>query len=65
MTSANQSLWRLFAEVVLRLPIVHPRGKDSDGEGQGRLWMKIDDEDIKESGGAGLSRCVIFEHRLP
>ena len=45
MATVDQPLWRLFAEIVLRLPIVHPRGKDSDDKGRGRLWKLIDDND--------------------
>ncbi len=60
MTSAEQPLWRLFAEIVLRLPIVHPRGKDSDGNGRGRLWKKITDEEV--DGNAGPSRYVYCSH---
>eukprot|EP00804_Cyclotella_cryptica_P025900 CCRYP_002734-RB/>CCRYP_002734-RB protein AED:0.09 eAED:0.09 QI:174/1/1/1/0.66/0.5/4/1386/2251 len=38
MTMPEQPLWRLFSEVVLRLPISHPKSKDSHGEGRARLW---------------------------
>ncbi|KAL7487577.1 hypothetical protein ACHAW6_013161 [Cyclotella cf. meneghiniana] len=38
MTIPEQPLWRLFSEVVLRLPISHPKSKDSQGEGRARLW---------------------------
>lgn len=34
----EQPLWRLFAEVVYRLPICHPKSRDSHGEGRARLW---------------------------
>jgi len=40
MASPDQSLSRLFAEIILRLPIVHPRGKDGDGRGRARLWRE-------------------------
>jgi len=41
MASPSQPLWRLFAEIVVRLPINHPRGKDFDGKGRARLWKKV------------------------
>lgn len=56
MSSPTQPLWRLFAEIVLRLPIVHPRGKDSDGKGRGRLWKNIEDEDLMDNRGKSVSR---------
>ena len=46
MATADQPVWRLFAEIFLRFPIVHPRGKDSDDKGRARLWKIIDDKDI-------------------
>jgi hypothetical protein len=42
MAMPNQSLWRLFAEIILRLPVNHPSGHDSEGNGRGRLWVHID-----------------------
>ncbi len=30
---------------------MHPRGKDSDGNGRGRLWKKITDEEVDENAG--------------
>jgi hypothetical protein len=44
MASPQQSLSRLFAEIVLRLPIVHARGKDEDGRGRARLWKEINED---------------------
>jgi hypothetical protein len=41
MAMPSQSLWRAFAEIVLRLPIIHPSGHDSEGKGRGRLWVHI------------------------
>ncbi|KAL9185341.1 hypothetical protein ACHAXT_003118 [Thalassiosira profunda] len=38
MAMPDQPLWRLFAEIVVRLPISHPKGHDSQGEGRARLW---------------------------
>jgi len=50
MATSDQPLWRLFAEIVLRLPIVHPRGKDSKGKGCARLWKKVEEKtDQKEN----------------
>ena len=51
MASLQQPLWRLFAEVILRLPIVHPREKDTDDRGRGRLWKDVDDEGHDDTGG--------------
>lgn len=42
MAMPNQSLWRLFAEIILRLPVNHPSGHDSEGNGRGRLWVHIE-----------------------
>ena len=44
MIVPEQKFWRLFAEIVLRLPVVHPRGKDSSGKGRARLWKRVDKE---------------------
>ena len=44
MASPEQSLSRLFAEIILRLPIVHPRGKAEDGKGKARLWKEIKED---------------------
>ena len=38
MCKPNQPLWRLLAEIVIRLPICHSRARDQDGEGRARLW---------------------------
>ena len=48
MTIPDQPLWRLFSEIVARLPVVHPRGKDSQGIGRGRLWKKMNTNDCNE-----------------
>mmetsp|Transcript_4534 Transcript_4534/g.8730 ORF Transcript_4534/g.8730 Transcript_4534/m.8730 type:complete len:1257 (+) Transcript_4534:163-3933(+) len=42
MAGRDQSLWRLLAEIILRLPVIHPSGHDSEGKGRGRLWVHID-----------------------
>lgn len=62
MATPKQPLWRLFAEIVLRLPIVHPRGKDSVGKGHGRLWKTIDDEDLSSEDDEAPSRYVVGCH---
>ena len=50
MVVPEQKFWRLFAEIVLRLPIVHPRGKDATtGKGRARLWKRISEEEKKVS----------------
>ena len=41
MVTVDQPLWSMFAEIILRLPIVHPRGKTSTGKGRARLWKRI------------------------
>jgi hypothetical protein len=57
MVVPEQKFWRLFAEIVLRLPIVHPRGKDSTGKGRARLWKRVDKEIVKTNGSqSGKSR---------
>ncbi|KAL7541199.1 hypothetical protein ACHAXR_010719 [Thalassiosira sp. AJA248-18] len=38
MTMPDQPLWRLFAEIVVRLPIGNSKARDSQGEGRARLW---------------------------
>jgi ubiquitin C-terminal hydrolase len=38
MAMPDQPLWRLFAEIVVRLPISHTKARDSHGEGRTRLW---------------------------
>ena len=38
MAMPEQPLWRLFAEIVVRLPIHHAKARDSHGEGKVRLW---------------------------
>lgn len=40
MVSSTQLLWRLFSEIIVRLPIVHQRGKNAKGRGCARLWKK-------------------------
>ena len=38
MAMADQPLWRLFAEIVARLPIILSKSPDSNCEGRARLW---------------------------
>jgi len=38
MAMLDQPLWRLFAEIIVRLPIIHSKARDSHGEGRVRLW---------------------------
>lgn len=38
MAMPDQPLWRFFSELVVRLPIVHSKARDSHGEGRARLW---------------------------
>ncbi len=47
MAVPEQPVWRLFAEIVLRLPIVHPRGKNSKGRGCARLWRRMKQEEFQ------------------
>jgi len=38
MATSDQPLWRLFSEIVVRLPISHSKARDAQGEGRARLW---------------------------
>jgi len=38
MVMPNQPLWRVFSEIVVRLPISHSKARDSQGIGRARLW---------------------------
>mmetsp|Transcript_7994 Transcript_7994/g.11305 ORF Transcript_7994/g.11305 Transcript_7994/m.11305 type:complete len:1763 (+) Transcript_7994:2183-7471(+) len=49
MTMPDQPLWRLFAEIVLRLPVHYGRAKDNSGYGKARLWKRIDPATLKDS----------------
>jgi hypothetical protein len=42
MVTPDQPFWRFFAEIILRLPVNHPRARDSAGKGKARLWRKVD-----------------------
>ena len=56
MVTAEQPLWRMFAEIVLRLPIVHPRGKNAKGKGYARLWRRVEQEEVKPKSSIGVTR---------
>jgi hypothetical protein len=56
MVTSQQPFWRLFAEIVLRLPIIHPRGKNSKGKGCARLWKKIEKEEVTDKKTSGVTR---------
>lgn len=56
MVAPKQKLWRLFAEIVLRLPVIHPRGKTSKGAGCARLWKKLKPEEFQSMGSSGATR---------
>ena len=63
MATPDQPLWRIFAEIILRLPVIHPWGKDLSGKGRGRLWHRIEnEEDLSKSG--MLQRAATFELQL-
>ena len=38
MCTPSQPLWRLLAEIIIRLPICHSKARDQNGEGRVRLW---------------------------
>ena len=40
MACPNQPLWRLFAEIIVRLPVRNLKSYGSDGRGRARLWKK-------------------------
>jgi hypothetical protein len=42
MASPDQPLWRLYAEIVVRLPFHVYRAFGSDGRGKARFWKRID-----------------------
>ena len=48
MVEHDQPFWRLFAEIILRLPITHQRGKNLKGKGCARLWKKIQPKEGKK-----------------
>ena len=42
MATPDQPLWRLVGEIVVRLPVHHPKAKDASGLGRARLWKDYD-----------------------
>lgn len=42
MATPDQPLWRLYAEIIVRLPIANAKAVDKDGRGQARLWRQIE-----------------------
>jgi ubiquitin C-terminal hydrolase len=49
MATPDQPLWRLYAEILVRLPIQNQRAVGSDARGRGRLWKTLDAGTSKES----------------
>lgn len=41
MCTPKQPLWRLFSEILERLPMHYPHSRDSNGRGRARLWKRI------------------------
>jgi len=48
MACPEQPLWRLFAEIVVRLPLRSLKAYGSDGRGKARLWKKNQPTGIKD-----------------
>lgn len=48
MASPDQPLWRLYAEIIMRLPFHLYRAYGSDGRGKVRLWKRIDPSGPKD-----------------
>ena len=42
MATPDQPLWRLYSEIIVRLPIHNSKAMDKDGRGQARLWRNIE-----------------------
>ena len=42
MATPDQPLWRLYAEIIVRLPIQNAKAMDKDGRGEARLWRRIE-----------------------
>jgi ubiquitin C-terminal hydrolase len=42
MATPDQPLWRLYSEVIVRLPIQNSKAMDRDGRGQARLWRNVE-----------------------
>jgi hypothetical protein len=48
MATPDQRLSRLYAEIIVRLPIHNAKAMDKDGRGQARLWREIEPVDPKD-----------------
>jgi ubiquitin C-terminal hydrolase len=48
MATPDQPLWRLYAEILVRLPTQNQRAVGPDGRGKGRLWKHIDNTAPKD-----------------
>jgi len=48
MASPDQPLWRLYSEVIMRLPFHFYRAYGTDGRGKVRLWKRIDSNGPKD-----------------
>jgi hypothetical protein len=49
MAMPNQPLWRLYAEIIVRLPFQIFRTNASDGRGRARLWKRTDPAGNKDA----------------
>ena len=49
MALPDQPLWRLFAEIVVRLPFAIYKAYDSEGRGRARLWKRTDPSGPKDA----------------
>ena len=48
MATPDQPLWRLYAEIIVRLPIQNAKAVDKDGQGRARLWRCIESAGPKD-----------------
>ena len=48
MASPDQPLWRLYAEIIMRLPFHLYKTSGSDGRGKVRLWKRVDPSGPKD-----------------
>lgn len=49
MATPDQPLWRVYAEIIVRLSIHTAKAKDKNGRGQARLWKRIDPSASKDA----------------
>ena len=54
MATPDQPLWRLLGEIVVRLPVHHPKAKDASGLGRARLWKEYDAAAIPTTAGGDV-----------